>query len=146
MAQAILTPLSGADSTLVTIAALDKGWVGGQHVRLRIVDRRFARLVGRSGVGWWGLEGHPFTIASAPIHARIVEGRDKAGSTGVGVQLVVKRTGSWTKALYDMAEQHGSATVMLEGPYGGPLNFLFASYHSVGVVVGGSGSRSSFAE
>lgn len=96
------------------------------------------------------MESHPFTISTA-------------SDSGNGVQLVVKRAGDWTSAVYDLAMRDPAGVKVrcsLEGPYGvyrclaecwnsaaelncvgGPLNFTFPAFASVMVVVGGSGSK-----
>ncbi|ORY23691.1 hypothetical protein BCR39DRAFT_590872 [Naematelia encephala] len=117
---ATLLPLPGADSTLVTFPTLTRGFTPGQHVRVRIA----------TGYSWKAVfESHPFTIASAD-------------SDGQAVQLVVKRAGDWTNMLYRIAsESDGGARIRcsVEGPYGGPINFIFPAFSSVLIVVAGSG-------
>ena len=62
-------------------------------------------------IGW--AEVHPFTIAS------VSRGQE-------GVVLICKKTGAWTKNLYEIAKLGGytrgeigrKVTVVLEGPYG----------------------------
>ncbi|CAD6590389.1 MAG: hypothetical protein TREMPRED_005719 [Tremellales sp. Tagirdzhanova-0007] len=119
---ATLIVLPGADSTLVTFPSFTRGFTPGQHLRIRIF----------SGLGL-GLktacESHPFTIASAD-------------GSGNGVQCVIKRAGDWTEGLYALASRHDSGQTIrcsVEGPYGGPINFIFPAFSSVLVVVGGSG-------
>lgn len=117
-----LLPLPGAASTLVTIPSLSAGFTPGQHVRIRMF-----------GLGWKNmLESHPFTIASSD------------GSRG-GLRLVVKNAGDWTSDLYNDAAAAGEkgkiVRCTVEGPYGGPINFIFNAFSSVLVVVGGSGSE-----
>lgn len=81
-----------------------------------------------------GFEGHPFTIASAPDTE--------------GLVLLCKDAGDWTKALFELAEggtrgEGGrcamTATVLVEGPYGGMGNTMLSSFSSVLLVAGGSG-------
>ncbi|KAG8699553.1 hypothetical protein FRC08_005219, partial [Ceratobasidium sp. 394] len=100
------------------------GWAAGQHVRLRILS---------FGVGWFGwAEAHPFTIANA------------ASNSSNGLTLICKNAGDWTSGLYNMAsgglkDGHRTAYVLVEGPYGGPGNTVFASFSGVMLVLGGSG-------
>jgi ferric-chelate reductase len=117
---ATLTPLPDAQSTLITLPALTQGFTPGQHVRLRVWT------MGVSSI----LESHPFTLAS---------------SEGEPVQLIVKRAGDWTEALFALAlaGQQPLMRCTVEGPYGGPLNFSFPAFRSVLLIVGGSGGRSS---
>ena len=97
--------------TRVDIPSLNAGWRAGQHVRLRILS---------TAMGLWGMtEVHPFTISSAT-------------STEEGLVLMCKRTGNWTRKLYEMAQTNASGEqgqepgrrvkVMVEGPYGMSLN------------------------
>ncbi|KDN42381.1 hypothetical protein RSAG8_06872, partial [Rhizoctonia solani AG-8 WAC10335] len=123
--KAILTPVPELGSTHIYVPRLDKGWVAGQHVRIRVLS---------FGVGIFGwTECHPFTIANSP------------NDVPEGLTLVCKRAGDWTSALYQMAnnksnsEEHRSAYVLIEGPYGGPGNTLLASFSGVLLVLGGSG-------
>ncbi|ELU42157.1 ferric reductase NAD binding domain-containing protein [Rhizoctonia solani AG-1 IA] len=120
--KAILTPVPELGSTHVYVPRLDKGWVAGQHVRIRVLS---------FGVGLFGwAECHPFTIANSSSDAP------------EGLTLVCKRAGDWTSALYRMAnnksnsEEHRSAYVLIEGGAG---NTLFASFSGVMLVLGGSG-------
>lgn len=53
---ASLQAVPGCDSTMVSVAGLREGWRAGQHVVLRV-----PKLGGLRGI-----EGHEFTIASAP--------------------------------------------------------------------------------
>jgi ferric-chelate reductase len=114
---ATIVPLPGANSTLVTFPALNKGFTPGQHVRVRLFVPSLWTSV---------FESHPFTIASAD---------------GEHVSLVVKAAGDWTSSLYDLALENKTMRCSIEGPYGGPLNFLFPAFKSVMIVVGGSGSE-----
>jgi ferric-chelate reductase len=95
------------DSTKVVISSYNTGWRAGQHIRLRVLSM---------GLGWLGwAEVHPFTIAS------VSRGQD-------GIVLICKRTGTWTKSLFDIAKLGGRASedgeigrkvkVVVEGPYG----------------------------
>ncbi|ORX38304.1 FAD-binding domain-domain-containing protein [Kockovaella imperatae] len=105
------------DTTLVTIPSICTGWRAGQHVRIRI-----------PGIG---IEGHPFTIASAP--------------DGEGMILLCKAVGGWTRKLHGYASsvdaEQGTrrATIIVEGPYGGLGNTLVPSFSSVLLVAAGSG-------
>ncbi|KAG8742879.1 hypothetical protein FRC10_000799 [Ceratobasidium sp. 414] len=123
--KAILEPVPELGCTHVFIPQVDKGWVAGQHVRLRVLS---------FGVGIFGwAEAHPFTIANAS--------NDVSG----GLSLVCKQAGDWTSGLYRMASQgskedgHRSVYVMVEGPYGGPGNTVISSFSGVMLVLGGSG-------
>ena len=129
LAHAELSTLPGSTTTVITIPLLRTGWRAGQHVRIRIPALGFSNA----------LQGHPFTIASAP--------------DGEGMVLMCKATGDWTKRLYEFAshgalcinngewdrERKTAATVILEGPYGGLGNTLLPAYSSVMLVAGGSG-------
>ena len=127
LAQAQLVALPGASTTVVTITALRSGWRAGQHVRIRVPALGFPL----------GAESHPFTIASAP--------------DGEGMVLMCKAAGGWTERLYDLAaagdgtfrvrgtERRTTATVILEGPYGGLGNTMLSSFSSVVLIAGGSG-------
>ncbi|QRV98391.1 Ferric reductase like transmembrane component [Ceratobasidium sp. AG-Ba] len=123
--KAILTPVPELGCTHVYIPHVDKGWIAGQHVRLRVLS---------FGVGLFGwTEAHPFTIANAS--------NDASG----GLSLVCKRAGDWTSGLYRMASDkskegdHRSVYVLVEGPYGGPGNTVIPSFSGVMLVLGGSG-------
>jgi len=114
------------ESTRIEIPSLNSGWRAGQHVRLRVLSL---------GMGWWGwTETHPFTIAN------VANGPE-------GLVLIVKKSGTWTRRLYDIAKISGytdggvgrQVKVMVEGPYGGPGHTLFSSFSSAVFVVGGSG-------
>ncbi|KAJ9115815.1 hypothetical protein QFC22_004956 [Naganishia vaughanmartiniae] len=124
---ATLQALPGAESTLIIIPALTRGFVPGQHVRIRMWSLLTTR---NRGMKWRdAMESHPFTI-STPSDA------------GEGVTLVTKSAGDWTRAVYDLAVRDPAGVQVrcsIEGPYGGPLNFLFPAFASVIVVVGGSG-------
>jgi hypothetical protein len=112
------SPLIGAKSTLVNFPSLNRGFTPGQHVRVRLLVPSL-----------WSsaLESHPFTIASAEGHS---------------VNLIVKAAGDWTNSLYDLSLSNKQMRCTIEGPYGGPLNFLFPAFRSVMIIVGGSGSKS----
>lgn len=114
---ATITTLPGADSTLVTFPTLNRGFTPGQHVRVRLLVPSL-----------WGsmFESHPFTIATAD---------------GESVNLIVKAAGDWTRSLYELSLERKQIRCTVEGPYGGPLNFLFPAFRSVLIVVGGSGSE-----
>ena len=73
-------------------------------------------------MGLWGMtEAHPFTIASAT-------------NTEEGLVLMCKKTGNWTRKLYEMAQKPAAVEqgreperrvkVMVEGPYGMSPNHL----------------------
>lgn len=102
---AIIRPIPELDSTGVDVLHYNAGWRAGQHIRLRVLS---------SGMGWFGwAEAHPFTIASV-------------GRGPEGVVLICKKTGTWTKNLYEMAKLGGymkgeigtKVRVVVEGPYG----------------------------
>jgi predicted ferric reductase len=57
--EASLVALQGADTTMITVDSVKSGWRAGQHVVLRVPGLA-------SKVGPQAMEGHPFTIASAP--------------------------------------------------------------------------------
>ena len=125
---AFLTPLPSSKSTIVHLPSLRSGWIPGQHVRIRV-------LTGGMGLGAI-LEGHPFTLATAPI----VEGE--------GGKLVVKAAGDWTTKLFEVASKRSKGdvelgrgypiAVLVEGPYGG-CNFAYSAYSTVLLAAGGSG-------
>ncbi|KAF5392171.1 hypothetical protein D9757_001604 [Collybiopsis confluens] len=126
MTTAILRPLPELGMTRVEIPSINAGWRAGQHVRLRILS---------SGMGLLGWsEVHPFTIAS------IVKGEE-------GMILMCKKAGDWTNKLFDLAKLGGyegggearQVKVIVDGPYGGPGNRMFASFSAAVFVAGGSG-------
>lgn len=105
--QAYLQPIPEIGTTLIRIPKLNAGWRAGQYVRLRVLSKR---------MGWYAWsEAHPFTIASAC-----------EGSGTDGMVFMVKKTGRWTRKLYDIAtsptdSESGSdpcVRVLVEGPYG----------------------------
>lgn len=117
----------------IKIPQLSSGWRAGQHVRLRALSS------GMGALGW--TESHPFTIASA------------SGSED-GLVLLCKQAGDWTGRLVELAKtlegprDHEGETVKnddakirvwIEGPFGGPMRMVFASYSAAVLVVGGSG-------
>ncbi|KAF8154708.1 hypothetical protein B0H34DRAFT_717545 [Crassisporium funariophilum] len=123
---ATIRPMPELDITRVEIPGFNAGWRAGQHVRLRVLS---------FGMGWWGWsEVHPFTIAS------VSGGQD-------GLVLMIKKTGTWTKNLYEIAKMSGytegghgrEIKVMVEGPYGGPGHTVFSSFSAAVFVAGGSG-------
>ena len=102
---AVLLPIPQLDSTRVEISNFNTGWRAGQHIRLRVLSM---------GLGWFGwTEVHPFTIAS------LSRGQE-------GIILICKRTGTWTKSLFEIAKLGERADgeigqkvkVVVEGPYG----------------------------
>ncbi|KAG9121030.1 hypothetical protein FRC07_003191 [Ceratobasidium sp. 392] len=125
LCKAVLEPVPELGSTHMYIPGLDKGWVAGQHVRIRVLS------FGLGIFGW--TEPHPFTVANA--------GNDVSG----GLSLVCKKAGNWTSALYRMAsersngDEHRSVYVLVEGPYGGPGHSIIPSFSGVMLVLGGSG-------
>ncbi|KAK7028156.1 hypothetical protein VNI00_014971 [Paramarasmius palmivorus] len=125
-ATATVRILPGLGVTRVEVPDINAGWRAGQHVRVRVFS---------SGMGLFGWsEIHPFTIAST------AHGPE-------GLVLMCKKTGSWTRKLYGIAQRPESAyedgsrkvKVMIEGPYGGPGHRMFASFSAAVFVVGGSG-------
>ncbi|KAI4524965.1 hypothetical protein K525DRAFT_220344 [Schizophyllum commune Loenen D] len=108
------------------VPQINTGWRAGQHMRVRV-------LSGGMGLYGWS-EVHPFTIASAP-------------NSHEGLVLLIKKTGTWTTRLFEMAKSGGyydagtdrQVKVMLEGPYGGPGDAIFHSYSAGVFVCGGSG-------
>jgi ferric-chelate reductase len=101
-----LQALPAADSTLITFPALTRGFEPGQHVRIRMWSLLTTR---NSGMKWRdAIESHPFTISTA-------------SDAGIGVELVVKRAGNWTQAVYNLAMRDPSGLKVrcsIEGPYG----------------------------
>ncbi|KAJ9122750.1 hypothetical protein QFC24_004179 [Naganishia onofrii] len=121
IAEANLQVAPGTDSTIVSVPGLKKGWRAGQHIVVRIPKMG----------GLDGIEGHEFTIASAP--------------NAEGLRLIIKNAGNWSKKLRDISlesDKTGSGLltrVIVEGPYGGPGNMIFQSFSAVLLVAGGSG-------
>jgi len=128
---AVLLPMPQLDSTRVEISKYNAGWRAGQHIRLRVLSM---------GMGWFGwAEVHPFTIAS------VSRGQE-------GIVLICKKTGSWTKGLFELSKLGGyvdgeigrKVKVVVEGPYGGPGHRVFSSFSAALVVAGGSGITYAF--
>jgi hypothetical protein len=87
-------------------------------------------------MGWFGWsEMHPFTIASVGASEGSIggnrtrgNGRRRGGGGGgeEGMVLMCKRTGTWTKRLFEMAKMGGyvegfmgrEVKLWVEGPYG----------------------------
>ncbi|KAH8078725.1 iron reductase [Cristinia sonorae] len=124
-----LTPITDLGMTRVELPAINDGWRAGQHVRLQVLSKGMGRM------GW--AEVHPFTIAS------ISQAED-----GSGLVLMCKKTGSWTRKLFDLAKKSTSelvktnsqeVKVLVEGPYGGPGHTMFCSFSGAMFVCGGSG-------
>ena len=122
---AYIRPLPELDITRVDIPSINAGWFSGQHIRLRVLNLQMGRLA-------WA-ETHPFTIASASY-------------TPEGMVLLCKRTGDWTRKLFDMAKvsnvEGGMGThikVVVEGPYGGPGFTIYSSFSAAVLIAGGSG-------
>ncbi|KAJ9116922.1 hypothetical protein QFC22_004580 [Naganishia vaughanmartiniae] len=120
-AEANLQVAPGTDSTIVSVPGLKEGWRAGQHIVVRIPKMG----------GLDGIEGHEFTIASAP--------------GAEGLRLIIKNAGNWSKKLRDISLESDktgsglSTRVIVEGPYGGPGNMIFQSFSAVLLVAGGSG-------
>jgi len=89
---------------------------------------------------------HPFTISSLPA--------SRTDTEAEGLVLMAKKTtnpSGWTNKLFDLAKlgsyrgsEKGAGAgqtvrVVIEGPYGGPGNIMFASYSAAVLVCGGSG-------
>ncbi|KAJ9101718.1 hypothetical protein QFC21_003057 [Naganishia friedmannii] len=121
IAEANLQVAPGTDSTIISVPGLKEGWRAGQHIVIRIPKMG----------GLDGIEGHEFTIASAP--------------GAEGLRLIIKNAGNWSKKLRDISlesDKNGSGLstrVIVEGPYGGPGNMIFQSFSAVLLVAGGSG-------
>lgn len=104
---AYLQPIPDLGTTLVRIPTLNAGWRAGQFVRLRIISRSMGLY------GW--AEAHPYTIANAC-----------EGGGADGMVFMVKKTGGWTRKLYDIAfapteseaRSEARVRVIVEGPYG----------------------------
>ncbi|CAE6424987.1 unnamed protein product [Rhizoctonia solani] len=125
--KAILTPVPELGSTHVYVPRLDKGWVAGQHVRIRVLS---------FGVGLFGwAECHPFTIANsssdAPDGLTLVCKR--AGGPGntlfasfSGVMLVLGGSGITfgTSVLEDIIAKKASGTARAMC-----INFVWAIQH-----------------
>ncbi|KAF7979311.1 hypothetical protein HWV62_42705 [Athelia sp. TMB] len=117
-------PDLGGGTTRIEIPAINGGWRAGQHVRVRVLSFK---------MGWLGwAEAHPFTIASV-------------AASEEGMVLLVKKAGTWTGRLYELAKLGGygeanesRARVLVEGPYGGG-GALPASFSAALIVCGGSG-------
>ncbi|KAF5354132.1 hypothetical protein D9756_007100 [Leucocoprinus leucothites] len=144
---ATIRPLPELDLTRIEVPNINSGWRAGQHVRVRILTM---------GLGWFGWsEMHPFTIASLGASEALIGGsgpgnirrRGLGGGGEEGMVLMCKRTGTWTKRLYEMAKMSGyvdgfmgrEVKVWIEGPYGGPGHANFASFSAAVIVVAGSG-------
>lgn len=123
---ATIRPLPELDLTRIEVPNINSGWRAGQHVRVRILSK---------GLGWFGWsEVHPFTIASVGASDALIGGsvgniRRRDGEEGM--VLMCKRTGTWTKRLYEMAKMSDYVDVLLgrevkvwiEGPYGTLCSF-----------------------
>jgi hypothetical protein len=120
ISSAIIRPLPELDVTRIEIPNINAGWRAGQHVRVRILS---------SGMGWFGwTEMHPFTIASVGASRSSHGGGLSRGGSGAeeGMVLMCKKTGGWTKRLFEMAKMGGyidgfagrQIKVWVEGPYG----------------------------
>lgn len=123
---AVIIPVPELNSTRVEISKYNAGWRAGQHIRLRVLSMGMGRF------GW--AEVHPFSIAS------VSRGQE-------GIVLICKKTGTWTKNLFELAKLGGyingeigrKVRVVIEGPYGGPGHTVFSSFSAAVVVAGGSG-------
>lgn len=124
---AYLSAVSELGMTRIEIPSINSGWRAGQHVRIRVLSRRMGLF------GW--AECHPFSIAS------VSKGED-------GLVLMCKKTGTWTKRLYELARcvEYGEAggaaqntKILIEGPYGGSGHTMFGSFSGALFAAGGSG-------
>ncbi|THH20120.1 hypothetical protein EUX98_g8647 [Antrodiella citrinella] len=133
-----LTPIPDMGMTRVEIPAVNAGWRAGQHVRLQVLSKEMGRM------GW--AEVHPFTIASV-----------SGSNDGSGLVVMCKKTGTWTRKLFDLAKKPAPVSshllnttsgfpsmsqdvkVLVEGPYGGPGHTMFCSFSGAMFVCGGSG-------
>ncbi|KAI0320002.1 ferric reductase like transmembrane component-domain-containing protein [Amylostereum chailletii] len=143
---AYLTPhasLNGA-STHVHLPEIVKGWHAGQHVRFRVINPNSNSWVGWCAA-WIFSRARPFTISTRP--------------EGSGLELIIKKQGSFTGRLYEMALGDGSISekgiqdlseteraeptrrvkVLVEGPYSGAGLTMFEAYSGALLVAGGSG-------
>ncbi|KIL63824.1 hypothetical protein M378DRAFT_127307 [Amanita muscaria Koide BX008] len=133
---ATIRPLPRLNSTRIEIAGLNAGWRPGQYVRVRVLS---------TSLGWFRwLESHPFTISTTAITDGL-----RVGDSGV--VLICKKSGTWTRKLFDAAarstnveaERHldgvKSIKVLIEGPYGGPGHAIYSSYSAAVLIAGGSG-------
>ncbi|TCD60527.1 hypothetical protein EIP91_009935 [Steccherinum ochraceum] len=135
-----ITPIPDMGMTRVEIPSINAGWRAGQHIRLQVLSR------GMGTMGW--AEVHPFTIASV-----------SQSEDGSGLTLMCKKSGTWTKKLYELAQKPApissesahtrgkggvldaspTVKVLVEGPYGGPGHTMFCSFSGAMFVCGGSG-------
>lgn len=124
VAEAELLAVPDSATTVVTIPKYRSGWRAGQHLRIRVP------CLG----GVHRFESHPFTIAS--------------DGTSDGIVLMVKSAGDWTSRLLEYAstpenlegaQAARTASVIIEGPYGGLGNTLPCAFSSIMVVSAGSG-------
>jgi len=115
---ATIRPLPELDLTRIEVLNINSGWRAGQHVRVRILT---------NGLGWFGWsEMHPFTIASVSASDTLIGGNICRRNGEEGMILMCKRTGTWTKRLYEMAKMSAyvdgflgrEVKVWIEGPYG----------------------------
>ncbi|KAF8147881.1 ferric reductase like transmembrane component-domain-containing protein [Crassisporium funariophilum] len=142
---AILVPVDN-QMTLIHVPHSSSGWVGGQHIRLRVF---FSGRV---------FESHPLTIFSATPDISCIS------SLPQGISLGARVSGDWTRALNKYATLAGSqitdleecndptmekeakskssvevpVQVMIEGPYGGSSVDL-GNYETALLFAGGSG-------
>lgn len=119
-------------SRQIHIPDCDAGWLGTQHVRLRVL------------AGLSIFESHPLTITNA------------AGGSPRGITLYAKVAGDWSRRMQALARDSGyealpnedekspeasmgvGVKVLIDGPYGG-LSLDMASYSTVLLIAGGSG-------
>jgi hypothetical protein len=88
IATASLQAVPGCDSTMVSVAGLREGWRAGQHVILRVPKL--------GGLG--GIEGHEFTIASAPDAdglTLIVKNVSFSSSSSASTLLTISTIAGW---------------------------------------------------
>jgi len=115
---ATIRPLPELDLTRIEVLNINSGWRAGQHMRVRILT---------NGLGWFGWsEMHPFTIASVSASDTLMGGNIRRRNGEEGMILMCKRTGTWTKRLYEMAKMSAyvdgflsrEVKFWIEGPYG----------------------------
>jgi ferric-chelate reductase len=133
----VTSPDDASGIVLINIPGLGSGWRAGQHVRVRILSRSLG------GVRW--AEAHPLTIAGPP-----------RAPDGSGMNLILQRTGAWSRALHALALTDGAGDresrmldkftvdpirvrIVVEGPYGGIGHTLPASFAGALLVAGGAG-------
>ena len=80
----------------------------GQYVLLRCQE-----------VSWW--EWHPFTIVGAFAEAIDGQGQNSFDrTTANAIEIYMKDSGDWTKAIYQRCEKGKPMTFTVDGPFGSP--------------------------